>query len=735
MANKFTLVMVKSTSWVLAPAVALGLSLVLTQVPLFNTLGYESSLVLGVMLPFFFGLLGATTLSRAEKFSSALFAFLAPPFVMLVNMLFVRNCSFVEGLGFYVLSVGIGGIFAYSLMRFLKSLNFKFFLLVYVSLYVGIVILPTLYRFYFTPQIFFFNHIFGFFSGAIYDDAIELEGRYVLFRTETVLLSAFLLLYSFRQKFSRRDLVVITISFFPLILPFELGSDEFGFTSSHETLSRVLVPIDAEGYWRMSPQYDSLTRQRTRLRLEAELRDLKKKLALDTLPQISIFIYPNAEEKRKYTGAENVEFTKTWRNEIHITAQSFPTTIRHELVHILFAQYGISGLGLSNSIGLVEGIAVTFETPDFDWTVHELASGILRNNLAPKNLESLLGSFGFWTGLGATSYTLMGSFVRYLIESYGIENFKAVYAESNFSRVYNKPLSGLMLEWKEFLLEQAVPSELDSAVMYQFKRKTIFQTECPHRVAVELKYGAKALAERRYRDAQQRFETVLALTDGKNPRAVQGYFSACLLQHILDSLALDVVFQKADSLTRRLEKPEPILFSVANAMLWTRFGSQDSVQRLLNFVKSSSLSFNYDYAIALRLEALRTGFDVNYFSPLMSNSEREAFLAREFETAKDSSAKAFITFLKAERLLVQGKDSSAVALLSTLPAFESPELEFQRRYDTLDALLRLGRTNDVPAAIVIARESATRFVGHRQKEEAISALIALYNWQSGWQNE
>jgi hypothetical protein len=72
-----------------------------------------------------------------------------------------------------------------------------------------------------------------------------------------------------------------------------------------------------------------------------------------------------------------------------------------------------------------------------------------------------------------------------------------------------------MLEWKEFLAEQPVPPALDSAVLYRYKRKTIFQTECPHRVAVELKYGAKALSEKRYKEAQKRFATVLSLTDGK----------------------------------------------------------------------------------------------------------------------------------------------------------------------------------------------------------------------------
>jgi hypothetical protein len=62
--------------------------------------------------------------------------------------------------------------------------------------------------------------------------------------------------------------------------------------------------------------------------------------------------------------------------------------------------------------------------------------------------------------------------------------------------------------------------------------------------------------------------------------------------------------------------------------------------------------------------------------------------------------------------------------------FERAELEFQRRYDMLDALLRLSRTREVPNAITQAKESASRFVGKRQKEEAINALLALHSWNS-----
>ncbi|MCS6990118.1 MAG: hypothetical protein NZM06_11440 [Chloroherpetonaceae bacterium] len=729
MASRFKLAIVRSAAWLVAPLVSLALSLALTQVPLFNALGYESSLAFGIVLPFFVGGLAKSELPKAAKFSSAFFALLAPPVVMLVNMLFARNCSYLEGLGFYALSAVAGSAFAYALMRFLKSLSETFARALYASLYAGILILPTLYRFCFSPQIFFFNHIFGFFSGAIYDDAIELEWRYALFRIETLLLTAFLLLYSFREKFSRRDLVVLTICFGPLLLPFELGSDEFGFTSSRATLAKRLAPIDDDGLWRMSVQSDSLSRARTRQRLEQELRDLQRALALDALPKISIFIYPNAEEKRRYTGAENVEFAKPWRGEIHITEQSFGSTIRHELVHALMARYGVWGLGLSRSVGLLEGVAVAFETPDFDWTTSELAAALLKNDLAPKNLESLLGAFGFWTSLGATSYALMGSFARYLVESYGIEKFKAVYADADFMRVYGKSASGLIAEWKEFLATQDVPPALDSAVAYRFKRKTIFQTECPHRVAVELKRGSKALAEKRYDEAQRRFQRALSLTEGKNPRAVQGHFSARLLKAVLDSLPLAAIFREADSLARRLDKPEPTLFSLANAMLWTGYGSPSEIDSLFKRVQRAALSFNYDYAIALRLEALAIGLNPRCFSPLLSPAERDSILNAALAETRDSTARAFLNFLKAERLLAKGDDDGAIRLLQTLPPLRRDELEFQRRFDSLEALLRLGRTSDALKAIADAKACASRFVAKRAKEEAIDALVARFDAQ------
>lgn len=726
MANRFKLVVVKSAAWLIAPLVSLGVSLVLTQVPLFNALGYESSLALGILLPFFIGGLAKSELSRAAKFSSAFFALLAPPVVMLANMLFVRNCSYLEGLGFYALSTVAGSMFAYALMRFLKSISERFARPLYAILYVAILVLPTLYRFYFEPQLFFFNHIFGFFSGALYDDAIELEWRYALFRFETLLISAFLLLYSFRDKFSRRDLVVLTISFGPLLLSLELGSDEFGFTSSRGALAKRLAPIDDEGLWRMSLQADSLSKARTRRRLELELRDLKRALALDAIPNISVFIYPNADEKRRFTGAENIEFAKPWRNEIHLTEQSFHSTIRHELVHVLMARYGVWGLGISSRVGLLEGVAVALETPDFDWTTNELAAAIVKNDLAPKNLESLLGAFGFWTSLGATSYALMGSFAQYLIETYGIEKFKAVYAAGDFRRVYDKSESGLIAEWKEFLAAQAVPPALDSAVVYRFKRKTIFEIECPHRLAVELKRGAKALAEKRYDEAQTRFQTALDLTDGKNARAIQGYFSARLLKAVSDSLPLEPVFRAADSLAQGLEKPEPVLFAIANAMLWTGYGAPETLDSLFRRVQQAALSFNYDYAVALRLEATRVGLNPTYFSPRLSPAERDSLLNDALKPNADSSAQAFLKFLKAERLLAKGDDDAALELLRSIPPLRRDELEFQRRYDALEATLRLGKTSDAPKAIAAAKDCARRFVASKQKENAIERLVALY---------
>jgi hypothetical protein len=262
--------------------------------------------------------------------------------------------------------------------------------------------------------------------------------------------------------------------------------------------------------------------------------------------------------------------------------------------------------------------------------------------------------------------------------------------------------------------------------LYRFQRKTIFQTDCPHLVAVELKKAAKSLSEKNYADALSRYLRVLKLTKSQNARAVQGYLTARFFQTATDSARFADVFREADSLVKFIEKPEPVLFTVANAMLWGSFGNRDTVKLLLTRVYDAHLSFNFDYAAKLRISAIQSKLNMKYFYPLLSSPERDSLLKRQFAVKSDSSAQWLLQFIQAERLLAKAESDSALFLMQSLPTLPDRELEFQRRYDILETLLQLQRFEEAKLAVQDALESAQAFESRKAKEESVVKLSRLH---------
>jgi hypothetical protein len=710
----------------LVPLVSLVLAVTLTQIPLFNSLGYECSLAFGAVLPLALGLMwlgGRHTLR--EKLTAALVALAIPPVVMLLNMAFVKNCTYFEGLGFYLLAPVMGSFFSIALAELLLSVEFRFrkaaFLLIWLCSALGI----TAIEFYKLPNIFFFNQFFGYYAGAIYDEAIEIEERYLFFRLVTIILAASLWLLSRWKTWNRW--VFLTMLFF-LTLTLLLGRElrfNYIIVPTYDAIGETLAPIDSAGYWQMDKQASPEKKARVKRRLELELASLTAALGQTDVKPVRIFIYPDSDTKKKYTGADNTEFTKIWLRDIHIDEQSFDGTIRHELAHILFGDYGIENLGISNSIGLVEGIAVTNETPDETWTDDELAAALFKLNLAPKNPESLLGGFGFWTGLGATSYTLMGSFTAYLVGQYGLEKFKHVFAWSDFDTVYGKPAAELAEEWKTTLQKIAVPPELESAVRFRFQRKSIFQTECPHAVAVKLKKAAKAMTRKEFATALKFYEEVLQMTESQNPRAVQGYINAKCLSAAAKHESLSAILREADSLGKKIEKREPFLFAVANVMLWSNAAPRDTAIGLFQNVYDAHISFGYDYAAKLRQCFLKENLNVELLSPLRTASERDSLLMLEMVRRPDTTAQDVLRLIFAERLAADDRADTAITLLERTSSLPEKELTMRRHFLLLELLVEIGDNTRTAQVAKAARETADLFVSKKAKHNLIEHYLLL----------
>jgi len=52
-----------------------------------------------------------------------------------------------------------------------------------------------------------------------------------------------------------------------------------------------------------------------------------------------------------------------------------------------------------------------------------------------------------------TAKTLAGSFVGFLIEKYGLPQFRSVYETEDYNKVYGKSLSTLENEWRQALFQ------------------------------------------------------------------------------------------------------------------------------------------------------------------------------------------------------------------------------------------------------------------------------------------
>jgi hypothetical protein len=106
-----------------------------------------------------------------------------------------------------------------------------------------------------------------------------------------------------------------------------------------------------------------------------------------------------------------------------------------------------------------------------------------QQKLAP-DIRSLFRSDSFYRSSGPRAYTLAGSFLRYLADTYGKEKLRHLYQRGDFLSAYQRSLDGLAADWESFL--DTVP--LDPAAVNQafvrFRRGSIFARPCAHEVAL-----------------------------------------------------------------------------------------------------------------------------------------------------------------------------------------------------------------------------------------------------------
>jgi hypothetical protein len=607
------------------------LALLFIRLPLLNYLGFEFSFAVALAVPWLAGIPAIRLFRRrfTEKVGIDPPAFhqilrhalaqgwlllLVPLAVATANLLFVRNCSYGEGLLFFLLIPGITVFWSVALAA-LCAMMFRRAFLAYTLLILACLLYP-LYIGYTSPQIYSYNFVYGFFPGFSYDEVLTITPRLLLFRLVT-LASGLLfvelsevagqlgpskgrLIWRFAgfPRLKTGKWVRIALPGLILLLGWVLRAP-LGFETSKEFLEQELGTSYSTEHFRIFYARESFSASEIGwIAALHEYRYAQVEAALQIRYHGTIvsYIYPDAETKLRLIGTKTTSIAKPWRHEIHLDRNSLEGTLKHELVHVLAGQFGMPVIRAHYHIGLVEGLAMAVDPEFGNRTLDQYAAAIKKFNLVT-DPRGLISPIGFATRASAVSYVLMGSFCKYLIDRYGIVLFRSLYGGKSPADVYGKSYDALVDEWQKHLVAIEIPDSWRKHVRYYFDRPSIFAKECAREVAKRNEEGYRNLAGNNPAAAINNFTS--ALNTSWNTESYAGLIRASFNDGRYDTVVQLIAARAADSLHRSSLVNLDLLYGDAR---WHR-GDADGARKAYEEILAIDLSETLDEAAAIRLTA------------------------------------------------------------------------------------------------------------------------------------
>jgi tetratricopeptide (TPR) repeat protein len=718
--NDFPTTHRSSKRFVVYLVILLAFSLVVIQFPLLNYLGYEFSAAVSLVLPWIIGGYAFKTLrdhvpDRSSLDAECFYRVIRdvtvhigmllgiPLIVATLNMFVVKNCAYGEGILYYLLLPGITALWLIALAVFCWVM-FRRALLIYYCITAGILLHP-LFLGYFSPQIYSYNFVYGFFPGFSYDEALSISQTLLIFRCVTALSALLFFLLSIttvKMQIIGRTWIAKLVTLYDLrgislhraaIMVLSIGllvvwmvRVPIGFETSTQyiqsTLGAKYVTEHFDIYY-ASDKFSDEDIAWVGAQHEFYLYEIDSVLQLNSSGRIVSYIYPDGETQQRMIGTSSTNIAKPWRREIHLSADGWQTTLKHELVHVVAGEFGMPVIKAHYNIGLVEGLATAVDGDFGNRTLNEYAAAIKKFELV-KNPGRLIQPLGFAVKASTVSYVLMGSFCSYLIDRYGIVRFKELYGGRSPETVYNKPYETLIGEWQQFLDRIVVPELWRKHVMYYFNRPSIFAKECPRVVAVLNEGGYRAMIKSDGASAMRLFSD--ALKKSWNTESYAGLVRASYDAGRYDTVIRLVDARLSDSLGRSGVINLLVLYGDA---LWQK-GNIDSARKAYEEVLALDLSDRYDESIALRLVAIA---DTNlqkqlpsFFTGALTDSAAQVLLFDIHEKVQNP----VVGYLEARLHLKQKHYNEAIHELEQLQSpFDFPILNAGREQIIGQAYFRM----------------------------------------------
>ena len=477
--------------------------------------------------------------------------------IILLNAFRVENCNFGEGFLFFIILSVISCVYATA-----AGVFFGFWIkkrwLAYLA-YLGHLLvscIPVIINLIFHPPVFAYHATFGYFPGPIYDFVIPITNTLLIARAETLLWALLFLGLTvsicevsrgtglmpqlrwrklFNSPARRVWLYLLVIG----LLGFQLYTGALGIRPTRDDIARELGGLRETAHFEIFYARE-LEAEIERIAEDCEFQYAQLSDYLDpegTMQsrKVRAYIYASPEQKKRLIGARGTSVEDPFGHGFHIHAQGFPhPVLKHELAHVFTVPW--SPLKVSLKIGLHEGIAVAADWDEGKLTGHQWAKAMRQMEVAPP-LSGVMG-IGFWGHAGSQSYLLAGSFVRFLVDTYGIEKFKGVFSTGNFLKHYAKDLSTLEAEWIEFLETVPVQDNDTTYATYRLKRPSVFEQVCAHEMAALRDTAWRAYYRRDFSTAAETFGTMLS-DEPDNLRTLRGLmYSEYRMQNYDKALSL-----------------------------------------------------------------------------------------------------------------------------------------------------------------------------------------------------
>ncbi|MCF8242451.1 MAG: hypothetical protein K9J16_13815 [Melioribacteraceae bacterium] len=499
------------------------LNIFLIQLPLTNIVGYEFSVVNAFFLFLLSGFIVIDQFNNDKtvsinniyrKVRKPILVFIVLPFLIgITNTIFFEICPIWDGLGFYFVLTIPSVILGIFLATIISNLFQRWRYILFISIFL-LVSLSPVYEIFFNPQVYFYNPIIGYFPGNMYDEDVSASIALIFYRFINLTFFGVFAFYSFGLEKIRFGKIFF-IAFFTLFAAvFSLLKPELGFSTDFSSISKNLTnKIETEHFLILYP--DEITPEHAKIiALEHEyyFEKIAEELLVKPSQRITSFIFKDGAQKRELFGAGNADVAKPWLYQIYVNFTNYSATLKHELVHIFAAEFGTTPFLVAENINpaMIEGIAMAIENDYAGNHVHYITA------LAYKSgynfpISSLFSGFNFMTQTSSLSYTFAGSFVRYLIDNYGIEPVKHLYSDINFNKHFDRTLDSLQADYYHFLDSLRVTENKNTANLY-FGRQPLIRKICPRWSANKLKSAWDLYRRKEFYEANQLFREIYERT-------------------------------------------------------------------------------------------------------------------------------------------------------------------------------------------------------------------------------